>query len=176
MRSIRLGVVFLFAVVALPTSVAAMELNDFVADSISAHPSIREQVHIFRQVEGDRDIANSGWRPSIDIDASTGTYETKSPSTAQIKRDYESNRAELSLTQNIFNGFDTTYQQEQTEARIGSALYEICDTADNIALEAVQAYLDAMKQFRLYELAEGNVSSHERILSQIRERNGAGMG
>jgi len=176
MRSIRLGVVFLFAVVALPTSVAAMELNDFVADSISAHPSIREQVHIFRQVEGDRDIANSGWRPSIDIDASTGTYETKSPSTAQIKRDYESNRAELSLTQNIFNGFDTTYQQEQTEARIGSALYEIFDTADNIALEAVQAYLDAMKQFRLAELAERNVSSHERILSQIRERNGAGMG
>lgn len=175
-QSIRLGVIFLFAVVALPTPVVAMELNDFVTDSISAHPSIREQVHVFRQVERDRDIANSGWRPSLDLEASTGTYETESPSTAQQKREYESSRAELSLTQNIFNGFDTTYQQKQTEARIGSALYEIYDTADNIALEAVQAYLDAMKQFKLVELAETNVASHERILSQIRERNNSGMG
>jgi len=172
----RLGMAFLFGVVAIPTSVVAMELNDFVADSISAHPSIREQVHVFRQIERDRDIANSGWHPSLDLDASTGTYETKSPSTAQQKREYESSRAELSLTQNIFNGFDTTYQQQQTEARIDSALYEIFDTADNIALEAVQAYLDAMKQFKLVELAETNVSSHERILSQIRERNDSGMG
>lgn len=175
-QSICSGVVFLFGAIVLQAPVVAMDLNDFVADSINAHPSIREQVHVFRQVERDRDIANSGWRPSLDLDASTGTYETKSPSTALLKREYESSRAELSLTQNIFNGFDTTYQQEQTEARIGAALYEIFDTADNVALDAVQAYLDAMKQLRLVELAETNVSSHERILSQIRERNDSGMG
>ena len=175
-RSIYLGMTFLFGVVVLPAPIVAMELNDFVADSISAHPSIRERVHVFRQVERDRDIANSGWRPSLDLEASTGTYETESPSTGQQKREYESSRAELSLTQNIFNGFDTTYQQEQTDARIGSALYDIYDTADNIALEAVQAYLDAMKQFNLVGLAEANVSSHERILAQIRERNNSGMG
>lgn len=153
-----------------------MELNDFVSDSLSVHPSIREQVHIFRQVDQDRNIAKSGWRPSVDLEASTGSYETESPTTGLLKREYESNRAELSVTQNLFNGFDTQYQQQQTDARVSSALFEIFDTADNIALEGVQAYLDVLKQQKLVKLAETNVSSHERILSQIRERNNSGVG
>ena len=95
----------------------AIELDDFVADSISAHPSILEQVHIFRQVNRDRDIADSGWLPSVDLTASTGTFETESPTIGPLKREYESTRAELSVTQNLFNGFDTKYQQQQTQAR-----------------------------------------------------------
>lgn len=153
-----------------------MELNDFVADSISAHPTIREQVHIFREVDSDQDIASSGWRPSVDLTASTGTFETKSPIFGPLKREYESSRAELAITQNLFNGFDTTYQQQQTKARASSALFEIYDTADNIALDAVQAYLDLLKQQKLVKLAETNVSSHEHILSQIRERSDSGVG
>jgi len=160
----------------LPSLLNAIELNDIVADSIFSHPTILEQVHVFRQADRDRDIADSGWRPSVDLQASTGSYETTSPFTQNILRDYNSSRAELSVTQNLFNGFDTTYQQEQTEARLSSALFEIFDTADNIALEAVQAYVDVLKQQALVELAENNVSSHERILSQIRERSESGVG
>lgn len=160
----------------LPSSLNALELNDIVADSIVAHPTILEQVHVFRQADRDRDIANSGWRPSVDLQASTGTYETESPFTGNVTRDYTSNRAELSVTQNLFNGFDTTYQQEQTDARLSSALFEIFDTADNIALEAVQAFVDVLREQKLVELAEKNVSSHERILAQIRERSESGVG
>lgn len=171
------GSMFLLLGLGLLTMPAqSMDLNDFVADAISAHPTIREQVHIFRQVDRDRDIAVSGWRPSVDLEASTGTYETESPTTNQIKREYESSRAELSVTQNLFNGFDTQYQQAQTQARVSAALFEIYDSADNIALEAVQSYLDLLKQQQLVKLAETNVSSHERILSQIRERNNSGVG
>ena len=170
------GLFFTFGLLIIPTALSAMELNEFVTDSINAHPSIREQVHIFRQVNSDRDIANSGWQPSVDLNGSTGSYDTQSPVTNQIKREYDSNRVELSVTQNLFNGFDTTYQQQQTQARIHSALNEIFDSADNIALEAIQAYLGALKQYKLVELAETNVGSHERILSQIRERNRSGVG
>jgi len=173
---LRRGWFLILAFALLPAPLFAMELNDFVADSIAAHPSILEQVHIFRQVDRDRDIARSGWRPSIDLQASTGTHELESPLTGPLKREFESNRAELSITQNLFNGFDTTYQTLQAKARVSSALYEIFDTADNIALDAVQAYLDVLNQQKLLELAETNVTSHERILSQIRERNVAGVG
>ena len=170
------GLVLVLAIVFLPFSLNAVELNDIVADSIQAHPEILEQVHVFRQTDRDRDIARSGWRPSVDLQASAGKYETESPFTQNVLREYNSNRAELSVTQNLFNGFDTTYQQEQTEARLRSALYEILDTADNIALDAVQAYVDVLRQQKLVELADHNVSSHERILSQIRERSESGVG
>ena len=166
----------MLGVVILPNVSSAQELNDIVADSIQAHPEILEQVHVFRQVDRDRDIAASGWRPSVDLQASTGRYETESPFTQNIQRDYNSSRAELSVTQNLFNGFDTTYQQEQTEAQLQSALFEIFDTADNIALDTVQAFVDVLRQQKLVELATSNVSNHERILSQIRERSESGVG
>ena len=104
---------FTLSLLAMPMALPAMELNKFVADSITAHPTIREQVHIFRQVNSDRDIANSGWQPSVDLNGSTGSYDTQSPVTNQIKREYNSNRVELSVTQNLFNGFNTTYQKNK---------------------------------------------------------------
>ncbi len=170
------GLCFFLVAFSFPTNLYALGLNDYVVDSITSHPVVREQVHVFRQVDRDLDIANSGWRPSVDLEASSGTYETESPATSQQNREYESNRVELSVTQNLFNGFDTKFQTKQAHARISSALFEIFDTADNIALEAVQAYTDMLKQQKLVELAETNVSSHERILSQIRERSNSGVG
>ncbi len=154
----------------------ALDMTQMVVDSISAHPEVKEKIHIYRQVISDRDIAESGWRPSIDLEASTGVYDTESPATGNQPVDYDSTRFELSLTQNLFNGYDTTHQIEQTKSRILAALYDVYDTADNIALLAIQAYLEVIKQRRLYQLSLENVAAHEEILSQIRDRNLSGVG
>ena len=154
----------------------ALNLSTVVADSISAHPQVKEKVHVYRQVVTDQQIAQSGFRPSVDLEASTGFFNTESPATGNTATDYESSRLELSVTQNLFNGYDTTYQKEQTRYRVSSALFDVYDTADNIALDAIQAYLNVMKQQRLYELAIQNVNSHEGILAQIRERSNSGVG
>ncbi|MBL4762173.1 MAG: TolC family protein, partial [Gammaproteobacteria bacterium] len=155
---------------------AAFELSTLVADSISAHPEVLEKMHLYRQALGDQVIAKSGWRPSIDLEATTGEYSTESPATGNTTIDYDSSRVELSVTQNLFNGFNTTHQLKQTEFRSRAALFDVYDTADNIALDAVQAYFDVLKQRRLYELAIANMSSHEKILAQIREKNSSGVG
>ncbi len=155
---------------------AALDMTDMLVDSISAHPEVKEKIHVYRQAVGDQRIAESGWRPSIDIEASTGTYDTDSPATGNTSVDYESSTFELAVTQNLFNGYDTTFQVEQTNARARAALFDIYDTADNIALQAVQAYLDVLKQRRLYQLAQENVAAHEDILARVRERNLSGVG
>ena len=158
------------------TAVSAEDMFDVVRDSISAHPQVKEKVHVYRQVLADESIANSGWRPSVDIEASTGFYDTESPSTGNTSIDYDSTRVELSVTQNLFNGYDTTNQIEQTKFRAKAALFDIYDAADNIALDTAQAYLEVLKQRRLHILATENVNSHETILAQIRERNNSGVG
>ena len=160
----------------LQAPVMALDMTDMVIDSISAHPEVKEKIHVYRQVLSDRNIAESGWRPSVDLEASTGAYSTESPFTGNQTEDYNSSNVELSVTQNLFNGYDTTYQIEQTEARIRAALFDVYDTADNIALRAIQAYLEVIKQRRLYQLALENVAAHEEILSQIRDRNLSGVG
>ena len=154
----------------------ALDLSTVIVDSISAHPEVKEKIHVYRQILSDRDIAESGWRPSIDVEASTGLYDTESPITNDKSVDYDSTTLELSVTQNLFNGYDTTYQIEQAAARIDSALYDVYDTADNVALRAIQAYFEVLKQRRLYQLAIENVAAHEDILEKIRERNLSGVG
>jgi adhesin transport system outer membrane protein len=154
----------------------ALNMQDMVVDSISAHPEVKEKIHVYRQVISDRDIAESGWRPSVDVQASTGFYDTESPSTGNQSIDYDSTNLELSVTQNLFNGYDTTYQIEQTKARTNAALFDVYDTADNIALRAIQAYLEVIKQRQLYQLSIENVVAHEEILAQIRDRNQSGVG
>ena len=154
----------------------AVDLSTVVADSISAHPEVKEKIHLYRQVVTDQQVAKSGFRPSVDLEASTGLYNTDSPATGNQSIDYNSSRIELSATQNLFSGYDTTHQIKQTRQRASSALFDVYDTADNIALDAIQAYLEVMKQQRLYELATKNVNSHEGILSQIKERNDSGVG
>ncbi len=157
-------------------SVNALDLSTVVVDSISAHPEVKEKIHVYRQILRDRDIAESGWRPSVDLEASTGRYDTESPITGNESIDYDSSNIELSVTQNLFNGYDTTYQIEQAEARIDAALYDVYDTADNIALRATQAFFDVLKQRRLYQLALENVAAHVDILAKIRDRNLSGVG
>lgn len=154
----------------------AIELSDTVADAISAHPQVKEKVHVYRQVVSDQSIASSGNKPSIDLQASTGLYNTESPSTNGSAVDYDSSYVELSVTQNLFNGYDSTNQIKQTESRSRAALYDLYDTADNIALSTIQAYLNVLKQKKLYQLASENVATHEGILAQIRERNNSGVG
>ena len=59
---------------------------------------------------------------------------------------------------------------------ISASAYRLYDTADNVALDAIQAYFEVLQEARLVELAKDNVESHERILGQIMERNEAGIG
>jgi adhesin transport system outer membrane protein len=160
----------------LPVPAMALEMTDMVVDSVSAHPEVKEKIHVFRQVVSDQKIAASGWLPSVDLEASTGSFDRSSTITGSQDRDYDSTTYELSVTQNLFNGYDTTYQVEQAAARARSALYDVYDTADNIALQAVQAYLEVIKQRRLYRLAHENVNAHKEILLQIRDRNRSGVG
>ena len=177
-KRFRTGLILLITIPALALSSTAWSLNlqQAVEDTVRAHPVVKEKLHVYREILQDEAIANSGWRPSIDLEASTGAYRTDSPATGNTTLDYNSSRAELSLTQNLFNGYDTTNQIEQTRARARAALFDLYDSADNVALDVVKAYLEVLKQRELYHLAAQNVESHEGILAQIRERSRSGVG
>jgi adhesin transport system outer membrane protein len=162
---------------ALATENEQLTLSDFVTDSVDAHPRVREQMHIFRQIMQDEVIARSGWHPSVDLLATVSKVDGERPNqNATREEEYTSDNIELSLTQNLFHGFDTKYAMRQAEARARSALFQLYDSADNIALEAIQAYIEVLKQRRLLFLAEKNLKSHEETLSKITKRSNSGAG
>ncbi len=154
----------------------AAELPNIVTDALMVHPEVREKIHIYRQVVGDQLLAESGNGPSVDVEASAGLYNTDSPATANSDNSYDSSRVQLSLTHTLFNGYDSENQIKQTKSRVRSALFDIYDTADNIALDIIQSYIGVLKQRKLTNLALINVGAHENILSQIKERHDSGVG
>jgi len=166
----------LFMGFSLSQTATAIDLSNTVTDALLVHPEVRAKIHIYRQVTADQLIAESSNGPSIDVEASTGLYNTDSPATANSDKSYDSSRVQLSLTQNLFNGYDSENQIKQTSSRARSSLYDIYDTTDNVALDIVQSYISVLKQRKLTELALLNVSAHENILSQIRERHDSGVG
>lgn len=156
--------------------VLSIELSAYVADTIDANPRVREKVHVYRQALQDKEASLSGWRPSVDLQGTISHVESDTITNNSQSDDYNSNIVELSVTQNLFNGFDTENSIKQADARINAALYDLYDTIDNVALEAVQAYIEVLKQKRLYKLAQENVESHEETLRQISTRNRSGAG
>lgn len=156
--------------------VSAIELPAYVIDAVDANPRVREQIHIYRQAVQDREATLSGWRPRVDLEGTISKVESDAITNNSQSRDYNSNILELSVTQNLFNGFDTENAIKQADARIQAALYELYDTIDNVALDAVQAYIEVIKQEKLYQLSQKNVESHEETLRQISVRSESGAG
>jgi len=154
---------------------SALTIDQYVREVVESNPLVLEQLHAYRQVAQDEQIALAGWRPRLDLAASTGTRSRKEPETNRDRRTFDTQQADLTLTQNLFDGFNTTNQVAQARARLSSAGFQLVDTADNVALDAVQAYLASLTQYRLVALAGQNVESHERILEKIRELSSRGI-
>ena len=82
----------------------------------------------------------------------------------------------MTLTQMLFDGFATQSEVERQIARMDSASRRVQETAEFIALDAVEAHLDVLRNQALVELARENVEQHQGILGQVRQLEGQGGG
>ena len=165
----------LFGLMLVASSSASLTLSDYIYTVVNWEPRVREEVHLYRQTLREHDASLAGWRPSIDFDASASAIRLEAPSTNGQSTRFSSAEANLTVTQNLFDGFETTNREKQAKARVLSAGYRVIDTADNIALEAVTAFVNVLEARRVQELAAQNVESHQRILSKIRELAADGL-
>ena len=116
--------------------------------------------------------AKSLYLPSIDATADTGFERTRSPVTGD--ENLYRNRANLSLTQLLFDGFGTTSEIERQKYRVQSASNRVGEVAEFTGLDVVQAYLEVLRQRDLLSIARANVEDHHRILDTIQTGATAG--
>lgn len=160
-----------------------------VEDSIRASLATNPEVGV---VQADRDAidqelrqARAQYLPSIDARGAAGPEYTNSPGTRNRSTrgpDGDASttlmrwESQLTLTQLLFDGFATQSEVERQTSRVDSAAYRVQETAEFIALDAVEAHLDVLRNRELEELARDNVAEHQRILGEVSqlERQGAG--
>ncbi len=123
--------------------------------------------------------------PSLDARAAAGPEYTNSPGTRNRTTRPPGGDAsttllrlesQLTLTQMLFDGFETRSEIDRQFARLDSAARRVREASEFIALDAIEAHLDVLRNQVLVELAEQNVADHQRILGQVRELERVGGG
>lgn len=162
---------------ALPEGLASVgsdDMRNVVREAISTNPEVQAAWREFLAAGHDRRAAWGNYLPSIDVNAAVGREDRESDARGSYDTDY----AELTLTQMLYDGFATSSEVERLDRAQLVRYYELLGASEDIALEAVRAYLDVQRYRDLVGLAQANYRKHLEVFNQIEARtlSGAGRG
>ncbi|MEG0114351.1 MAG: TolC family outer membrane protein [Comamonas sp.] len=154
---------------------AALQLPTVVEKAVTTHPEVRARYQDFVSSLEGQNVAKGGWRPQVTAQGWVGKEWRGNMSNTP---GYNWNRPgwNLDLRQLIFDGGITTNTINQWGYEKLAGYYELMATTNNLANEAVSAYLDVQRYREMQDLARNNFTLHDGTLKQLRERQQSGVG
>lgn len=160
----------------------AVTMEEAVRATLKTNPDIGAVVENRRAVTHELSQARSGFLPTVDFNSSTGKEFASNTTTRARELDGDDSRTTslqttsfgLSIRQLLFDGFDTLSQVERQEARVRSAARRVRETSEFIGQDAVEGYLESLRQRELIAIGEENVRAHEIFLELVRARVAGG--
>lgn len=150
-----------------PTSVQD-SIQKAMEATYKANPDILTQRAAVRSADENIVQAKAGWRPSINATLSNGyekqrftgnsvdTAAASNTSSTPSVSDGHLQTAQLTVSQNLFNGGATVAQTEGAKAGIKSQRARLIETEQNTLLAAIQAYLELITQLAQLEVLRTN--------------------
>jgi len=155
-----------------------MTLNEVVAVGVMTNPEYGSVAASRRATDEELEQAQALYYPSLDFTGDTGYEYTDSPFTRGGAGDDDESlwryQAGLTLSQLLFDGFETKYENERQEYRVQSSAFRVEETAELVGLAIVEFFLEVMRQRELLAIARDNVAEHIAILDMIQEGVDAG--
>jgi adhesin transport system outer membrane protein len=180
-RWLALGLFLMTATADLPVA-RALTLEDSIEAALATNPEVGVVEADRQAIDQELRQARALYFPSIDLRGAIGPEYTNSPATRRVFGAGDSSEtllrmeSQITLSQMLFDGFSTRSEVDRQVARIDSAAYRVREASEFIALDAIEAHLNVLRNQALVELAEQNVVEHQRILGQVTqlEREGGG--
>ncbi len=173
------------ALTAMPVS--AETLDSALIQAYQNNPSLNSQRAAVRATDENVPQALAGYRPKVTVTASGGeqsassTTKTNSsispnlPATYSTLSGYNSPAsAGATITQTIFNGFQTANRTRQAEAQVLAARATLYNTTQTILFNAVVAYMNVLRDGAVLDLQKRNVEVLQEQLRQTRDRFNVG--
>jgi adhesin transport system outer membrane protein len=164
---------------------AAKTLKEAAETAVATHPEVGQLRFSRRAIEQELRATRGGYLPQLDVRGAFGHEWTNNNATRtrEGRRPGESgwidmNRYEagVSLRQLLFDGFGTDSEVSRQFHRVESSAHRTMDTAQAIALRAIEAYLEVQRTQRILEISMQNVRVHEEILRRVQARARGGRG
>ena len=183
--------VCVIACAALPVAVVtarAETLESALVQAYQNNPTLNSQRASVRATDEGVPQALSGYRPKVNITASGGeqslsstakvvgpTILPKAPATYFTQSGFNSPYgAGASVTQTIFNGFQTANKTRQAEAQVQAARASLHVVEQTVLLNAVTAYMNLLRDTAILDLQRRNVEVLQEQLRQVRDRFNVG--
>lgn len=154
---------------------AAQTLEESVSQTLLNHPQIKEAFDLYQSRKYQIDEAKAGYYPKLDASAGIGPERIKSAGASE-RTDMTRRDASITLTQMLFDGFDTNSNVNRTDAEAKAQKLSLQATAENTALRVTEVYLNMLRQQEIFDLSKDNLATHEQILSDITKRTTSGVG
>jgi outer membrane protein, adhesin transport system len=161
------------------THASADTLVEVVKKTLETNPDVRMSVSTRLAADHELRQAQAGYLPSIDLQAGYGkqrsdNYTTFSRSGGAI--DLDRQEASLTLTQMLFDGFDTRNESLKRAAKLDAAAWRVQESSESIGLKAIEVFLEYFRRQELVELAKDNLVIHQKTRNQINELFTQGAG
>lgn len=150
----------------------ASNVHDAAVQAIDSNPDLQASWHAFKAASYQVGEARAGYLPSVDLAATAG----KTNRDFDGRDRYTTTQGQVSLTQSLFEGFRTSGQVDHLEGARLVRYYELLNSVENTAFEAVRAFEDVSRERALLSSARDNYAKHQEVFSQIEERVTSGVG
>lgn len=179
----RLILTICIALLSISPALAGPDGTTTIKESVEAavkhHPQIKALLHNRDAVSNDLSSALGRFFPSLDLAVNYGLQNYDSRATRADNKDGDTNTASdstLTLTQNVFDGMNRYNDYQGSKNRLESAEHRLYDNVENIALDAIRAHIDIVRERKLVALAGENITDHQEVLDSIAERVAGGAG
>ncbi len=150
-----------------------------VAIGVVTNPEYTRNANNRRATDEELRQARGLYLPSVDLSADMGPEYSDNPSTrggldnddTETKFRYQTG---LTLTQLLFDGFETKFENKRQQARVLSASHRVREASELVGLSIVESYLDVLRQRELLKIARQNVADHLSIMERIEDSSSAG--
>src|SRR6266446_10489390 len=182
MASGGIGLVIWFTV-ALPAR--ADTLNGALINAYQNNPQLNSQRAVVRSTDESVPQALSGYKPTATATLQTGQAYTSTvsksvsaatgvPSYPRTSFGSSPSSANLTVSQTLFNGFQTANRVRQAESNTSAARETLRVAEQTILQNAATAYMDLLRDSALLDLQRRNVEVLQEQLRQTRDRFNVG--
>lgn len=154
-------------------------LSEAIAFGVATNPEYTRNANNRRATDEELNQARGLYLPSIDLQADAGPeYSDNNTTRNNLNGDDTETlfryQAGLTLTQMLFDGFETKYENLRQKARVLSASHRVREASELIGLAISESYLDVLRQRELLRISRQNVADHITIMEQISDSSTAG--
>lgn len=154
-------------------------LSETIAFGVSTNPEYTRNANNRRATDEELRQAKGLYLPSVDLQADVGpeysdNSATRNDGDGDDEETHTRYQAGVTLTQLLFDGFETKYENLRQKARVLSAAHRVREASELIGVAITESYLDVLRQRELLRISRQNVADHLTIMEQIADSSSAG--